>query len=932
MVCEISRRNYIELISILTVFILLISFMLPFINGLAQPLPGNPPVANAGPDKNANTAQWINFNGNGSFDPDSDPLQYKWDFGDGNSTGYSSNGSVWHLYTSPGNYKVDLNVTDGSLYDNDTCFAWITSGPPSNKPPVSNAGQDQNALVFQIVNFDGSNSYDPENVSLYYKWHYGDNISTNWQTDPNTTHSYGQIGSYNVTLTVSDGFISDYDICIVNVSSAGGGGSKPVADAGSNQFPTSQQTIYFDGSGSYDPDSDPIKYNWHFGDGNTTGWQTNPNASHNYFYLSTYYATLYVSDGTLMDSDQCTIKFTINHAPVAKLGPDMNVTVNMPVFFDGTNSYDPDNDILLYKWEFGDGNATGWVSSTAKWHNYTVIGIYDVKLTVSDGELTNFDICKVWVNKANGTNTAPVANAGPDRYVNINQTVYLNGNGSYDPDNDPLTYKWYFGDGSSTGWQSSSYTSHSYNAVGNYTAMLNVTDGELNDIDYCIIHVSKSGGSPNSAPVANAGSDKYAKIDQTVYFDGSGSYDPDNDPLTYKWYFGDGSTTGWQNTSKALHSYSKTGNYTAKLTVFDGAAADNDTCIVHITLTGGGNNTNSAPVADAGPDQNGTVNQQVYFDGSGSYDPDNDPLTYKWHFGDGYQSGWQGNCNASHTYNSTGNYTATIYVSDSKLVDSDSCVIYVTDGGWGPFPPRDSDDDGYFDDVDAFPDDPTQWQDSDGDGYGDNIDGDNPDIFPADPNEWSDMDLDGIGDNSDAFPDDHTEWTDTDGDGVGDNTDKFPNDASDWSDLDGDKIGDNFDAFPRDPTEWKDTDGDGVGDNSDAYPDDPSRSVKTNISEGDEPDIFVYVSVIVLVMIILIIIKLVLIVRKNRRRGGNGPIDNDKLLQQIQDDIIDGKVLVDTELSQEELGELLESSYRNGEISKGTYHYIVDNDLIGYSK
>ncbi|MCK5559583.1 MAG: hypothetical protein KAJ51_03280, partial [Thermoplasmata archaeon] len=131
---------------------------------------------------------------------------------------------------------------------------------------------------------------------------------------------------------------------------------------------------------------------------------------------------------------------------------------------------------------------------------------------------------------------------------------------------------------------------------------------------------------------------------------------------------------------------------------------------------------------------------------------------------------------------------------------------------------------------------------------------------------------------------------------------------------------------------WADTDGDGVGDNSDAYPDDPSRSVKPTISKGAEPDIFVYVGVIALVMIILIIIKLALIVRKNRRRGGSRPIDNDKLLRQIQDDIIDGNVSGVTKLSQDELGELLESSYRNGEISEATYHYIVDNDLIGYSK
>ena len=45
---------------------------------------------------------------------------------------------------------------------------------------------------------------------------------------------------------------------------------------------------------------------------------------------------------------------------------------------------------------------------------------------------------------------------------------------------------------------------------------------------------------------------------------------------------------------------------------------------------------------------------------------------------------------------------------------------------------KDTDGDGYNDDVDDFPYDDTQWLDSDGDGYGDNSNGNNPDAFPYD--------------------------------------------------------------------------------------------------------------------------------------------------------------------------------------------------------
>ena len=50
--------------------------------------------------------------------------------------------------------------------------------------------------------------------------------------------------------------------------------------------------------------------------------------------------------------------------------------------------------------------------------------------------------------------------------------------------------------------------------------------------------------------------------------------------------------------------------------------------------------------------------------------------------------------------------------------------------------------------------------DSDGDGYNDDID-----EFPDDPTEWADTDGDGHGDNSDDFPKDVTDWMDTDGEG-----------------------------------------------------------------------------------------------------------------------------------------------------------------------
>jgi PKD repeat protein len=607
----------------------------------------------------------------------------------------------------------------------------------------------------------------------------------------------------------------------------------PVANAGSNHNRNVGQIVNFNGGGSWDPDNDTLTYKWYFADGNNSGWLNSSTTSHIYTVAGNYHVNLTVSDGTLFSWDYCWAFISApgaNQAPVANAGSNQTVIVNALVNFNGNNSYDPDSDPITYFWNYGDGNISGWQNWSTSSHTYVSLGTYYVTLSVSDGSLIDNDTCTINVNPSN---YPPVPNAGSDKYAKMNETVYFSGNGSYDPDNDPLTYMWYFGDSTYSSWSSSYTASHKYNATGTFNAYLGAKDSQYTIYDHCFVYISSSGS--NQAPIANAGSDQNGNVGSPVYFNGGGSYDPDSDPLLYRWDFGDGYISGWYNYSTISHSYNNAGNYTVVLKVNDGQLNDTDSCIAHITIGG----SNQAPVANAGSDQNTKINLTVYFDGSGSYDPDNDPLLYKWDFGDSFSTGWQYNSNATHIYYVTGNFSATLYVKDSNFTDSDSCIIHVT-SNWNPAPkPTDTDGDGYIDDEDDFPYDPTQWLDTDGDGYGDNKDGTKPDLFPNDPDEWGDTDGDGYGDNEDEFPDDPDEWVDTDGDGKGDNGDEFPSDPDEWEDTDGDGKGDNGDDFPEDPTEWSDQDQDGHGDFSDVFPTDPNEWIDTDSDAiGDNADMF----------------------------------------------------------------------------------------------
>jgi hypothetical protein len=91
-----------------------------------------------------------------------------------------------------------------------------------------------------------------------------------------------------------------------------------------------------------------------------------------------------------------------------------------------------------------------------------------------------------------------------------------------------------------------------------------------------------------------------------------------------------------------------------------------------------------------------------------------------------------------------------------------------------------------------------------------------------------DWDKDGYKNDNDDFPYDPSEWSDSDSDGVGDNSDLFPESSSLQFDMDDDGVGDRVDTHPFDPTLWNDQDEDGIND----------EVIITNRNEnrnGDEP-------------------------------------------------------------------------------------------------
>jgi hypothetical protein len=136
---------------------------------------------------------------------------------------------------------------------------------------------------------------------------------------------------------------------------------------------------------------------------------------------------------------------TSDYPPTAVPGPHQVVTVGQTVYLDGTESFD-DNDSgsLLFSWAFSTqpsgslavlaGDDTATPSFVAD-----LPGIYVVDLVVTDTALQDSAIA--WVEIAS-VNLAPTADAGDHQSVYVGTTVFLDGTGSTDPDQDALTFAW----------------------------------------------------------------------------------------------------------------------------------------------------------------------------------------------------------------------------------------------------------------------------------------------------------------------------------------------------------------------------------------------------------------------------------------------------------------------------------------------------------
>jgi len=166
--------------------------------------------------------------------------------------------------------------------------------------------------------------------------------------------------------------------------------------------------------------------------------------------------------------------------PTANAGPDQRVYVPQPITLDGSaSSFCDGSAATLFRWTQVAGPQVVLSDPCAIRPTFvpSVEGRYRFRLVVSDGtNESRPDEVAVYVG-----NSAPMANAGEDRLCQVPSEVHLDGSGSTDPENDPLTYRWSQTGGPAVQLDDANTASPKFACLqaGVYSFELVVSDGRL---------------------------------------------------------------------------------------------------------------------------------------------------------------------------------------------------------------------------------------------------------------------------------------------------------------------------------------------------------------------------------------------------------------------------------------------------------------------
>ncbi len=162
------------------------------------PITKSPILTNPG-DQDSIVGNTVNLQINAT-DPDGDPITFAGsNLPDGLSLN-TSNGLISGIPSEPGDFNVNLLVTDDKGARDQASFSWTVEQRPLVLSQIISQPKEQGTLISYTGLATGGGG------TILYKWNFGDTTpDSEFRSTPAIFHQYDQPGRYIVTLTVKDG-------------------------------------------------------------------------------------------------------------------------------------------------------------------------------------------------------------------------------------------------------------------------------------------------------------------------------------------------------------------------------------------------------------------------------------------------------------------------------------------------------------------------------------------------------------------------------------------------------------------------------------------------------------------------------------------------------------------------------------------------------
>lgn len=406
-------------------------------------------------------------------------INYAWDFGDGSR---ATGEKVTHRYTSKGakdgRYTVVLSVelmeleTGATLkqeftvdlgIENESVVAKFSYSPKGAKSPVT-------------LDFDASASMDPDGQIVAYDWDFNRDGRFDDAEGEKVSYEYLQDGAYEVALRVTDNN-GEFDVMkeTILIGNAGRLQANMETSIPANGRVQVNQNYRFDASDSVSRDGAVTSYVWDFGDGKKIQGKT---VNYTFTKIGSYTILLEVKDAA-GNVDEETLEIEVREQgakPVGQItslpagsGATLTGTLPFQVEWSALESKDPDDDIVDYRWSFGNSGVPDKEGSSVS-STFDKAGTFVVTLLVEDAEGNTHETTKTVIVKEQGLTAVLKASVNQGE---VPLVVSFDASASSYREGDIVSYTWDFGNGSEP-YISGSTVNYKYQDVGTYTASVTV--------------------------------------------------------------------------------------------------------------------------------------------------------------------------------------------------------------------------------------------------------------------------------------------------------------------------------------------------------------------------------------------------------------------------------------------------------------------------